>query len=277
MSISRYFGISVLALAWAPHLAFSVPQGVLRISWDTSSPQVAIHGPGGNLMMLAAPLEATGGSWLPAAADAPIGFDKTDYFTFCTDAGARIQSSATYAARSFAELSAFSNPGVSPPWRTDAHGSFLSAIEGAEYLYVHNYASVFPVIAGHTTVESVQAAGLQLAIWNALYDNDRNIFSGTFYADQALGDAADAVRNAAQGFLDSLPSDGSPLLQSLASTWLDPRLPENGYPGDLRPTQGLLYFVDPVPEAATTFLLLGLGLGGLGLFSARLPKPSSCQ
>jgi len=253
------------ACVLAPWLVLATPEGALDTSWGVG-PTVPIYGPGLAMAMCVAPIEVTGGAWLPTPSDAPIGFNKNDFYTFCTDAGALIQPSAAYAARSFSSLGRSANPGVCPRWRTDAQGSFLPAIEEAQYLFVHNYAAVFPEVGGQATVNAIQAAGLQLAIWDVLYDPSRDIYphpEAVFYAGQAWDDPNDTVRSAAQHFLDGVPSDSDPILESFTTPWLDPRLPQNGYPANLRPTQGLVYF--KVPESAATLMLLGLALGGLVL------------
>ena len=97
--------------------------------------------------------------------------------------------------------------------------------------------------------DMVKSAGLQLAIWNSIYDSDSSIQSGTF---MARGSAASLQY--ADGYLADMQNAGN--LAGEAATYLRP----TGCYG-----QGML---TSVPEPGT-LLLLGSGLGFAGLVFRR--------
>jgi len=100
---------------------------------------------------------------------------------------------------------------------------------------------------------SAQAVGLQLAIWNSLYDVDNTVSSGMFRA-----------RDITPGGVSWANCYLSNDVVSVASgTWWEPVTLR----GDYRPAQGLMGH--PVPEAGTTLATLLMGLGSLVGFRKR--------
>jgi len=143
-----------------------------------------------------------------------------EFLAYCVDANNWLTSSQTVTLRS---SDALESPGV-----TDAG-------EKVAWL-VNTYA---PVV--HATGTNTDAAGLQVAIWAALYNNNGSLTGGPF----ALNTTG-VVAQRAQFYLDALFSD--PANRSTA-LWLD--VP-------LRQGQGQLT-MSPVPEPGT-IALLGSGL-----------------
>ena len=109
--------------------------------------------------------------------------------------------------------------------------------------------------AAHDSSAGSLAAGLQLAIWDVLYDDGRKLeFDGTlgsmsnsFYVTVA----SDAAKLAGQGYLDALNAPGTNYINATSAIWLDA---PKGYGQD--------QITKTVPEPAT-LLLLGTGLASL--------------
>ena len=100
-----------------------------------------------------------------------------------------------------------------------------------------------------------EMAGPQLAIWNAIYDEDFLIGRGTFIA---YGGDAEA-RAFANSFLAELQNQGP--VTGETAIYLTSQ-------GNYGPDMLALAPVTPVPEPAS-LILLGLGLGAAGLVSKR--------
>ena len=170
--------------------------------------------------------------------------------TYCTDVGAPIQPSFTYTVT---PLSAAS--GINPPW-------ISGGAQNAATLWLNDQAAA-------TT--AVQTAGLQLAIWEMLYNTVKtpgaygvstfeNSGNGGFYITTTDANSVAAMTAAAtdlNGF-SSLPPAGNSVL------WLAPTEEPSGTIGG---GQGLFIMAPPVPETSSTLGLLGAAM--LGLFVAQ--------
>ncbi len=108
-------------------------------------------------------------------------------------------------------------------------------------------------------------AGLSLAIWNALYDNDYSVLGGTGFWASSLSDANYAT--IANGMLSALAANTNPLPNDL---WLRTQnIAGSNYAQD---------FIAPVttPEPSTLFLLVtGLFACVAGCHSKRVRKENS--
>jgi len=105
---------------------------------------------------------------------------------------------------------------------------------------------------GGLVSNGAQAAGLQLAIWNLLYDSDRTVSSGAF---RATGGTVGAVEWANTFLQDQHIAD--------CGTWWEPTWANGTY----REAQGLLGPCQPVPEGGGT--MASLAIGCLGVFGLR--------
>ena len=216
----------------------------------------------------AIPIRVTGGSSLPnpipGEAMSP-GFDKNNFLTYCTDVSAPLHLGT---AHGFDPTPFASQTGVNPTWEATGIG-----IERAAYLF-DNFLSQ----PGQT---AAMKAGLQVAIWEVLYDTDVGsdaahgqvsglslaggrfrMTSSTFY-----NTGSGSTLGAAKAYLDLLTHVSATTLASYDSEWLKPN-PLN--------VQGLLFpdtvMSAPVPDAGTSVALLGLALTGLAAFKARIGR-----
>jgi hypothetical protein len=175
--------------------------------------------------------------------------------TYCTDVGVWLANTYNYTPLSFS--SAASVGGVNPTWIS---GGIQNA---ATIWYANNSAS---------TVD--QQAGLQLAIWEALYNNKSTYTAANFFSSSNGGfhitssdggDIATAV-NDAVSYLNGLSGDATPP----TGDWLEPVNNSGSFCGG---SQGLLYPISPppsVPEATSTLTLLGAALTTLGFAGRKL-------
>ena len=194
-------------------------------------------------------------------AQGPTGGAPSHYVSVCTDFGGSLYIGETYTfaspvPTSSALSSSFYKP--DPAWGTD--GS--AAIQNAATLFA-NYSSVL------TSGNSDEAAGLQLAIWTALYDSPSVGMVSTSGTPEfkAISNSQDsAAVNDMNTYLNSL---GSLTPSSSIEMFLpNPDSASNGSNADGNPPQALLYA--PVPEASTmvaaSLLLLAFGVCSLKSF-----------
>ena len=166
-------------------------------------------------------------SWLSGT---PEGF-ATDFYSYCIDATQYLRDPQYVTVRT-----------------TDSFTAG-SANAGAKVSWLFNtYASVI-----HATGTNTQAAALQLAIWEALYDSSQDLSAGAF-----RGSGNSAILTQAQTYLNALYS--SHYLGSQATFLdVDGTNTNPAYSGQDQITHG-------VPEPST---LLMMGLAGLGVMRRR--------
>jgi hypothetical protein len=169
-------------------------------------------------------------SWLSAT---PEGFVK-DFYSYCVDATQYLRDPQYVTVRSTDSFSAGSaNSGAKVSWLFNSYASTV-----------------------HTSGTNTQAAALQLAIWEALYDSDQNLSAGAFRAT-----ASGAILTQAQTYLTALYS--SSYLGSRA-TLLDV---DGNNPDPAR--RGQDQITHRVPEPSTLMLM---GLASLALIRRRRAK-----
>jgi PEP-CTERM motif-containing protein/fibronectin-binding protein len=170
-------------------------------------------------------------SWLGAT---PEGF-ATDFYSYCVDATQYLRDPQYVAVRTTDAFTAGSaNAGAKVSW---LFNSFANTI--------------------HTSGTNIQAAALQLAIWEALYDTSQNLSGGAFRAT-----ATGAILTQAQTYLTALYS--SSYLGSQA-TFLDV---DGSNPNPARRGQDQITY--RVPEPST---LMMMGLASLALLRRRRAQP----
>lgn len=128
--------------------------------------------------------------------------------------------------------------------KTDQMVTTPGAAQKAVWLF-DTYAAL-----AHGAADGSMAAGLQLAIWEVLYDNGLSLTGGSgFYVTSA----STAAMAAGKGFLEALNAPGTNYIGATAATWLD-----------VASGQGQDQIIRTVPEPGT-LLLLGTGLAGLAV------------
>jgi hypothetical protein len=178
--------------------------------------------------------------------------------TYCTDVGADLARTYNYNPYAFTDPQA---TGVNPKW-------ISGGIQNAATIWYAYSASAGADATG------VQEAGLQLAIWEALYNNKGTYTSSSFFSSSNGGFY---IRSFDGGEIAAAAGDAATWLNSLGSLpsapngdWL---APVNG-DGVICGSQGLLYPIAPptqqVPEANSTLMLLGAALTTLGLAGRKL-------
>lgn len=154
--------------------------------------------------------------------------------------------------------------------------TLLAGAEGrAQSVFDANYGGV-------DVYDIVEAAGFQLALWEAAYDTDFDITTGLFQAS-GFGANAAAIEAAASAYLSAAASYGGALLYNVdylqdnsVNAGLYPDLPEdysfqNLVTGSLAPPPGPGPGPAPVPLPAGAPLLAG-ALGAIALLRARKAK-----
>ncbi len=132
---------------------------------------------------------------------------------------------------------------------------------GAYVAWLYNqYASAIA-----TADDNLARTGLQMAIWNTLYDSDFTVDGGAF----KVSDQDTAVRAAANAYLSALSSNST--AASVAdATWLQLQDCSSGTCKDVQDFVGPAAAATPVPEPGT-FALMGIGVAGLALSRRRRP------
>lgn len=154
----------------------------------------------------------------------PAGF-ATDLYTYCIDATQYLMDPQTVAIRSTSALVAgATHAGAKVAWLFNTYAGAIRA--------------------GGT---NVQAAALQVAIWEALYDTNQDFGTGAFRMS-----TTGAIRTQAQAYLTALSTSD---YSGSTAAWLD----VDGTNADPR-LRGQDQIAHSIPEPAT---LLLMGLGGL--------------
>jgi hypothetical protein len=171
-------------------------------------------------------------------------------YTYCTDVGVYLATTYNYTPLSLS--SAASVGGVNPTW-----------ISGG----IQNAATIWSAYSALAAADAtgVKEAGLQLAIWEALYNNKSTYTAGSFFSSSNGGFY---ITSSDSGNIALAASDATAWLNNLGNLstasnveWLEP----NNDCG----SQGLLY-PSQVPEATSTLMLLGAALTTLGFTSRKL-------
>lgn len=152
--------------------------------------------------------------------------------TFCTDVGAGWNSGVPYTAQVFG-----SPLGVRPAWAN------LKAIQNASYLYNTFYVPSWNPVNSTTTLSQHQAAGMQLAIWEMLYDTqlDGSValsFGGGKFIASSFPVSTMTQANAYVNLVNAARINSSFVVYN--DVWLKP---------DNNDSQGLI--AAPVPEPTT--------------------------
>jgi hypothetical protein len=148
----------------------------------------------------------------------PSGFTSSWIYTYCVGADEYLLNQETVSVGSTSSLTM---PGVT------AAGSKVAWL-------LDTYARGI-----HVSGTGSDAAALQVAIWESLYDSDRNLLTGQF---QLLNAWDPQVRTKAQAYLDAL---GASSYQGWTASWLD--APSNGGQDQIT--------LAPVAEPASILLL----------------------
>lgn len=162
-----------------------------------------------------------------------------DFIAWCLDVGSFLSASSSTARPYTITSDPFSN----------SYGLSAAEQERVQDLFDANYETL-------DTASGNEAAGFQIALWDAIYDGDNDLSAGAFKvsASTAILNAASAFQTAASGYLGNKKFNVSFL--------------ESDDTGSNGKYQNLVT-VAPVPiPAAGGMLLLALG----GLFAARRSK-----
>jgi hypothetical protein len=170
--------------------------------------------------------------------------------TFCTDVGVDWNNgpNVAYTAKTFA-----GSDGVAPSWST-----MPQAIQNAAWIYKNFFLNA-TFTPGQQSSEDA-AAGVQLAIWKALYDTSSGglLSSTTFTTGKLQASGFSGISDAQTYLTDLNNARNGGTFTSYSETWLDP---VNGN------SQGLIYSPTVVPEPTTliagALLLLPFGASTL--------------
>jgi hypothetical protein len=170
---------------------------------------------------------------------------------FCSDVGVKLAKDHDYIP-----TQPPAQNGVRPSWRD---GGFVAASTLSAY---HDAWGVN---------SPIEYAGMQLAIWEVLYDEVYDLGAGSF----VVNSTEQAVLDAANSYLADL-AGVTPVEDGI---WI---MPVEAINGDLVAfqedqdyriggSQGLID-IPPVPDGGVTLLLLGLGFGGLSMVQRRMRR-----
>jgi hypothetical protein len=132
--------------------------------------------------------------------------------------------------------------------------SAIDKVSGGEASWLYNK------YAASAVGNQVMEAALSLAIWNALYDSDYNVLSGTFWASSV---SLAGVTTMANNMLSDLK--GVAVSSLPYDTWIRTNNNATNYSQD---------FIAPVPEPAM-LILLGTSMAGAFGFRRRLTRKRS--
>jgi hypothetical protein len=183
----------------------------------------------------------------------------SDLYTYCTDVGVTLATTHAYTPFSIPP----SQLGVSPSWVS-------GGIEKAAALYYYN---------NSLATAGSQKAGLQLAIWEALYSTKssytkNDFFSSlnpTFHILAPDSGTVDTVATYAAQILNAVLglSSADILTADQNTLWLAPVDRQ----GHISGSQGLLYPGNTtVPEADSTLTLLGVAITAIGVAGRRMRR-----
>lgn len=173
-------------------------------------------------------------------------------YTYCTDVGTLLSVTHAYTPLSFTDPK---STGVNPLW---VSGGIQNA---AKLWYAYN----------NVASTDAEKAGLQLAIWEALYnakttyaDSDffNNINNGGFYIKSSNNGNIAAAVDYAELVLNQL----STLPSTPDGIWLAPTEVVGGVT-KIQGSQGLFY---RVPDGASSLILLGIGITAIAVMGRRL-------
>jgi hypothetical protein len=173
--------------------------------------------------------------------------------SYCTDVGSDLTSPYTYTPTALSLAT-----GVNPAW-------ISGGIQNAAKLWANDK-------GGATT--AVQTAGLQLAIWEALYNNLSGGFTASTFGNSGNNGfritSAEANTVSAENYAATLLNNFGSLPAVQDVVWLAPTPVNNGS----TPVQGLLMQTAGVgvPEVSSTLGLLGFATAILGLLGKRFRR-----